>query len=110
MSSLCKFAETKGNSKLSVLDFAMTQLNKFEKMGLELPEETECLSSVLGKGPNYLEKLYVLSEREARDYNRFTFCACFNYVTQITIIILTSITHTVRKSLANLRSNENHEN
>ena len=58
MSSLCKFAETKGNSKLSVLDFAMTQLNKFEKMGLELPEETECLSSVLGRGPNYLEKLY----------------------------------------------------
>lgn len=58
MSSLCKFVETKGNSKLSVLDFAMTQLNKFEKMGLELPEETECLTNVLGKGPKYLEKLY----------------------------------------------------
>ena len=57
MSSLCKFVETKGNSKLSVLDFAMTQLNKFEKMGLELPEETECLTNVLGKGPKYLEKL-----------------------------------------------------
>ena len=77
MSSLCKFAETKGNSKLSVLDFAMTQLNKFEKMGLELPEETECLSSVLGKGPNYLEKLYVVFEREAREFQSFHFLCVF---------------------------------
>jgi len=57
MSSLCKFAETRGNSKLSVLDFAILQLNKFEKLGLDLPEETECLHVVLGRGPHFLEKL-----------------------------------------------------
>ena len=42
--------------------------------------------------------------RVFENFSHFSFCMCFNYVTQITRI---SLTHTTRKSLENQRSNEN---
>lgn len=54
MTSLIKFAEMRGNSKLTVLDFAIIQMKKFASPGLRLPEELESVHEVQGKDATFL--------------------------------------------------------
>eukprot|EP00939_MAST-03C_sp_MAST-3C-sp1_P001952 g1952.t1 len=54
MTSLLKFAEMRGNTRMTVLDFSIAQMHKFQTHGLELPEDLEGLAGVKGKDTAFL--------------------------------------------------------